>query len=185
VRPPRSPLDLFVAFALLGLQGFGGVMVAAQRVLCEERRWLERAELVELLAVGQAVPGPNLCNVSLMLGDRFFGWRGALAALGGLVAVPFVVVLVLASAYARWADHPAVAGALRGMGAVAAGLIAGTAIKLARALHASPLGVPACVALAGAVFVLMGLLRVPLGWTLAAVAPPACLLAWRRTGARP
>jgi len=33
---------------------------------------------VEILAVAQVLPGPNVCNVALMIGDRFFGWRGAL-----------------------------------------------------------------------------------------------------------
>jgi chromate transporter len=182
--PPRpgSPRELFVAFTLLALQGFGGVLVVAQRVLCEDRRWLSRAEFVELLSIGQVLPGPNVCNVALMLGDRFFGWRGAVAALGGLLTVPFGIVLALVAAYAHWAGNPAVAGALRGMGAVSAGLIAGTALKLAQSLRANPLGAPACVGLAGAAFALVGLLRIPLAWALLAIAPAAWGLAWRRVG---
>lgn len=179
---PGSPRELFVAFMLLGLQGFGGVVVVAQRVLCEDRRWLTRGEFVELLSVGQVLPGPNVCNVALMLGDRFFGWRGAVAALGGLLAVPFVLVLSLAAVYARWASLPAVAGALRGMGIVAAGLIFGTALKLAAALRGSPLGVPACVGLGSAAFALVALLRVPLAWALLGVGSLAFALAWRRLG---
>jgi chromate transporter len=79
-RRPASPAHRFLAFTTLALQGFGGVLPVAQRVLCDERRWLSREEFVELLAVGQALPGPNLCNVSIMVGNRFFGWRGAVAA---------------------------------------------------------------------------------------------------------
>src|ERR1700694_3427247 len=182
LRRPGSPRELFVAFTLLALQGFGGVIVVAQRVLCEDKRWLTRAESVERLSIGQAVPGPNVCNVALMLGDRFFGWRGAVAALGGLLTVPFGIVLALVAVYARWAASPAVAGALRGMGAVSAGLIAGTALKLAESLRASPLGVPVCTALGVAAFVLVGFLRIPLVWTLLAVGPVACGLAWRSVG---
>src|SRR6266568_57515 len=181
-RRPGSPRELFVAFTLLALQGFGGVVVVAQRVLCEDKRWLSRAEFVELLSIGQFVPGPNVCNVALMLGDRFFGWRGALAALGGLLTVPFGIVLALVTVYARFAASPAIAGALRGMGAVSAGLIAGTALKLAQSLRTSPLGVPVCVALGAAAFVLVGLLRIPLAWALVVVGPAACGLAWRRVG---
>jgi chromate transporter len=182
LRRPGSPRELFVAFTLLALQGFGGVIVVAQRVLCEDKRWLTRAEFVEMLSIGQAVPGPNVCNVALMLGDRFFGWRGAVAALGGLLTVPFGIVLALVAFYARWSASPAVAGALRGMGAVSAGLIAGTALKLVQSLRDSPLGVPACVALGTAAFVLVGLLRLPLAWALFAVGPVAFGLAWRRVG---
>jgi chromate transporter len=184
LRRPGSAREVFVAFTLLGLQGFGGVVVVAQRVLCEDRRWLTRAEFVELLAVGQVVPGPNVCNVALMLGDRFFGWRGAAAALGGLLAVPFAVALALAALYTHWASLPRVAGALRGMGFVSAGLILGTALKLAGALRASPLGVPMCVAIGAAAFGLVALLRVPLAWVLLGLGALACAIAWRRIAAR-
>jgi chromate transporter len=126
------------------------------------------------------VPGPNVCNVAIMLGDRFFGWRGAAAALGGLLAVPFALVLSLAALYAQWASRPEVAGALRGMGVVSAGLIAGTALKLAAALRGNPLGAPACAALGAAAFGLVALLRVPLAWALLGVGSLACALAWRR-----
>jgi chromate transporter len=182
LRRPGSPRELFVAFTLLALQGFGGVIVVAQRVLCEEKRWLKRAEFVEMLSIGQVVPGPNVCNIALMLGDRFFGWRGAAAALAGLLTVPFGIVLALVAVYARWAASPAVAGALSGMGAVSAGLIAGTALKLAQSLRLNPLGVPLCGALGTAAFVLVGVVRLPLGWTLLAVGPLACGLAWRCVG---
>jgi chromate transporter len=42
------------------LQGFGGVLAVAQRVLCEQKRWLAK-EFLEVLAVGQVLPGPNIC----------------------------------------------------------------------------------------------------------------------------
>src|SRR5882672_231809 len=77
LQRPESPWHLFVAFTLLALQGFGGVLAIAQRVLVEQRRWVTREQFVEILAVGQVLPGPNVCNISLMIGDRFFGWRGA------------------------------------------------------------------------------------------------------------
>lgn len=182
-RPrPSSPGDLFLAFTLLSLQGFGGVIVVAQRILCEDRRWLTSAEFVELLSVGQVVPGPNICNVALIYGDRNFGWRGAVAALGGLLAVPAVIVLALTAAYTHWAGHPAVAGAVRGMGAASAGLIAGTAIKLAAALRKNPLGIPLTAAVGVAAFVLVAILRVPLPWALAGTGTAAWILAMRRTG---
>src|SRR3979409_1023083 len=117
---PSSEKELFVAFTLLALQGFGGVLAVAQRVLCEQRRWLTREQFVEILGLAQILPGPNVCNVALMVGDRFFGWRGAFAALAGMMALPLVIVLALTALYAHYALNAAVAGALRGMGAVSA-----------------------------------------------------------------
>jgi len=181
---PQSPIDLFVAFTLLALQGFGGVIAVAQRVLVEQRRWLTREQFIEILAVAQVLPGPNVCNVALMIGDRFFGWRGAFAALAGMMALPLAIVLGATVIYAHYASNPAVAGALRGMGAVASGLILGTALKLASALGSNPMGVRVCVLLAGSVFVAAALLRLPLVWVLLVLGSLASLFAWTRLRAR-
>lgn len=180
LRRPASPLDLFVSFTLLALQGFGGVLAVTQRVLCEDKRWLTKEQFVEMLAVGQVLPGPNVCNVALMVGDRFFGWRGAFAALGGMMAAPLLIVMTLAVLYVEFAANAYVAGALRGMGAVAAGLIFGTALKLAPTLRHNPIGVAACLAFGAATFVLVALLRFPLVWVLLGLGAFACTVAWLR-----
>lgn len=188
--PPPSPTprpatvwELFTTFNLLALQGFGGVMAFAQQVLCERKRWLTQAEFTELLSVGQVLPGPNVVNMSLMLGDRYFGVRGALAALAGMLTVPLVIVLALTALYSHFADLPAVAGALRGMAAVSAGMICGTALKLAGALRRSPLGAPASLMLGAAAFGMVALLRWPLVWVLLGLGTLACLYAWRTLAA--
>jgi chromate transporter len=177
---PASAAELFWAFTLLALQGFGGVLAVAQRVLCEQKRWLSKADFLELLSVAQVLPGPNVCNVALMVGDRFFGWRGAFAALAGMMTVPLFIVLVVAAAYAHYAVHPAVAGALKGMGAVAAGLILGTALRLASALRTNPMGVRVCAVLGAAAFAAVALLRWPLVWVLISLGAVACAFAWLR-----
>ncbi|HEX4984546.1 MAG TPA: chromate transporter [Burkholderiales bacterium] len=177
---PASKRELFVAFTLLALQGFGGVIAVAQRVLCERRRWLTREQFVDVLAVAQVLPGPNVCNVALMVGDRFFGWRGAFAALAGMMAVPLVIVLLVTALYAEFSANPAVAGALRGMGAVSAGLIVGTALKLLGALRANPLPLPAGAALLAAAFAAVALLRWPLIWVILGLGVAACGWAWAR-----
>jgi chromate transporter len=182
---PGAPKDLFIAFTLLALQGFGGVLAVAQRVLCDERRWLTREQFVEILAIGQVLPGPNVCNVALMVGDRFFGLRGAFAALGGMLAVPLAIVLTVTALYAQYAGHPAVAGALKGMGAVAAGLIAGTGLKLATALRTNPMGAPVCAGFLALTFVAVALLRWPLIWVLIGLGAVGCTLAWWRLRAAP
>jgi chromate transporter len=80
---PASTTELFFTFNRLALQGFGGVLAIAQHELVERQRWLTRQQFVEMLALSQVLPGPNVVNLALMLGDRFFGWRGALAPWAG------------------------------------------------------------------------------------------------------
>ncbi len=181
---PASPVELFVAFTLLALQGFGGVIAVAQRVLVEQKRWLTREQFIEILSLAQVLPGPNVCNVALIIGDRFFGWRGAFAALGGMMALPLMIVLGVAALYAEYASEPAVAGAFRGMGAVAAGLIIGTALKLASALGSNPMGVRVCWLSGAAVFFAVALLRLPLVWVLLVLGSLAGTYAWTRLRAR-
>ncbi len=135
---------------------------------------------MEILAFGQVLPGPNVCNLALMVGDRFFGWRGAFAALAGMMVVPLVIVLAITAAYSLYASDPVVAGALKGMGAVAAGLIVGTALKLVNALRANPMGLSVCAALLVSAFVAVAILRWPLVWVLLGLGPVACLVAWKR-----
>ena len=96
-RTPASTRDIFRAFMRLGLQGFGGVLPMAQYALVEREQWLTKTSFAELLTVAQVLPGPSVVNLCIMLGDRYFGWRGALAALTGILVAPLVIVLGLAA----------------------------------------------------------------------------------------
>ena len=180
-RPqPRSVGDLFFSFTWLALQGFGGVLAVVQREIVEKKRWLTTDEFLEDWAVAQVLPGPNVINLALMIGDRYFGLRGAIAAVAGMLAVPLAVILVLALLYAHYAGNPQVAGALRGMGAVAGGLIAATGIKLMPALRRHPLGFAVCLGIVALVFGAIALARIPLGWVLLVVGGAACVWTWKR-----
>ena len=177
-RPASLP-DLFFAFTVLALQGFGGVLAVVQREMVERKRWLTQDEFIEDWAVAQIMPGPNVVNLSMMIGARYFGLRGALTALAGMLAVPLVLVLLLALLHARFADNPQVAGALRGMAAVSAGLIAAAGLKLSVALKRSPVPLPWCLAICVAGFVLVALLKFPLFYVLLALGSLGCVLAYR------
>jgi chromate transporter len=177
---PENLTDLFVSFTLLALQGFGGVLAVVQRELVEHKRWLTREEFVEEWAVAQVMPGPNVVNLAITLGSRYFGWRGALVSLAGLITCPLLVVLGLALVYANFANDPQVAGALRGMGAVAAGLITATGLKLLPALQRNVMGLPLAIALGIASFVAIALLKLPLAWVLVVLGAVGCIAAWRK-----
>ncbi len=182
-RPrPQSKTDLFLSFSKLALQGFGGVLAIVQRELVEKKRWLTQDEFLEDWAVAQILPGPNVVNLSLMIGDRYFGFAGALTALAGMLTFPLLIVLALAALFGGVADTPAVQGALRGMGAVAAGLIAATGMKLVGALQRNVMGLAVCWVFAAVSFVAIALLRVPLVWVLLGVGGLACVWAYRQLG---
>ena len=164
----------------LALQGFGGVLAITQIELVERLRWLRRDEFLELLSIAQVLPGPNIVNLSLMLGDRYFGVRGAFAALTGMLLVPSLFVIALTALYSELANHPITMNALRGMGAVSAGLILSTGLKLLPALKKNPMGRLAGATLAVLTFVAIVVLRVPLPWLVLCLGGVGMTLAWRR-----
>ena len=180
-RPqPASLADLFFSFTWLALQGFGGVLAVIQREMVERKRWLTQEEFLEDWAVAQIMPGPNVVNLSLMVGGRYFGLRGALTALAGMLAVPLVIVLVLGVLYTRFGDNAQMAGALRGMAAVSAGMIAATGVKLATALarHPLPLWLTLSITVLGVLMV--AVLRWPLLYILLGLGGIGCLLTYRK-----
>ena len=177
---PRSPGELFSVFTRLAMQGFGGVLPVTQRELVDHRRWLSREQFLELLSISQVLPGPNIVNLALIFGDRHFGWRGALAALSGVLLAPLVVVLLLAALAQQARGVPAVGQALRGMGVVAAGLVLSTALRLAGGLRRNALGLPLCAGFVVLTVLAVGVLRWPLALVVLDLGALAVALAWWR-----
>jgi chromate transport protein ChrA/pimeloyl-ACP methyl ester carboxylesterase len=178
VARPDTLGELFWAFAWMALQGFGGVLSVVQRELVERKKWLTQTQFIEDWSVSQILPGPNVVNLALMMGDRYFGWRGGLVAMAGIISLPMLLVLMLGVAFSGVADVPEVKGALRGMGAVAAGMIAANGLKLMHAFRSNVLGLRLTYAMALATFCSAAFLRLPLIWTLLGIGGLSCTLAF-------
>ena len=181
---PTSPLDLFWSFTRIALQGFGGVVAIIQRELVDNKGWLTNEQFTEEWAVAQVLPGPNVVNLSLMLGARYFGLRGALAALAGMLLFPSIIALMFGALYATFSSNPGVIGATRGMSAVAAGLILGAGLKMATALKHHPLGLAGCILFGSLCFASIALLHWPLLDVLFMLGMVACWLTYRAIGAK-
>ena len=180
MKAPRSPWHLARVCNRLALQGFGGILAVARHEFVEREQWLDDDEFLELLGTAQVLPGPNVINLALMLGERHFGWRGIAAVLAGMLLVPGVLSLALMGVVLAHVHHPAVQGALRGMGLVAAGLLLGTCWKLIAPLRRSAIGPAWAFGLALAALALSAVWRWPLGWVVLGVGGVGMALAWRR-----
>lgn len=174
-RPQISALALFLTFSRVSLSSFGGAMFWARRALVEQQRWLTDREFVELLTLGQLLPGPNVLNLTVMVGYRFGGWTGAAAAMAGFLGWPCLVVIGMGVLYQQYGSLMHVQQALTGMASVAAGLLLATVIKLATVLprRSRPwlFGILA--------FVAVGVMRWPLLWVMAVLAPLGVVAAWK------
>jgi chromate transporter len=177
---PHSKIELFVTFAAIALQGFGGVLTIIQRELVDKRGWLTQKEFTEDWAVSQILPGGNVVNLCIILGNRYYGWRGAIAALAGILLPPLFIVLTLATLYNQFVHLPQVAGAVRGMGAAAAGLIGAVSIKMMAGLKRNEMGAWLSYALIAMTFIAVGLLRWPLVYAVIGLGVPAiAYAAWK------
>jgi chromate transporter len=172
-----SPPSLFAAFFSVAISGFGGTLPFARRMLVEQRRWLTAAEFTETLSLCQSLPGPNIVNMSIVIGARACGWRGSTAAVLGLIGAPVIILLVLGALYSRFGALAATRGALIGLGAAASGLLVSTALRTAEPLLRSRPWVAAPFTLAA--FASVALLRLPLPYVLLALAPVSIYAAWR------
>ena len=175
LKPRVSRSALFVTFSRISLSSFGGALFWARRGLVERQRWLTEREFVELLSLGQLLPGPNVLNLTVMVGYRFAGWSGAAAAVAGYLGWPCLVVIGMGVLYQHYGALPLVQQALAGMSKVAAGLLLATVIKLATVLPRRwrpwLFGTLA--------FIGIGIIRWPLLWVMGALAPWAVLAAWK------
>ena len=175
VIPPVTTRELFVGFLKVGLSGFGGVLPFARRMLVEKSRWLTELGFNEVLSLSQFLPGPNIVNVSIIVGRRFRGPAGALAATLGLMLMPLIIILLLAALYGEFAHIAAVRGASGAVSAAAAGLMLAVGFKMAEPIRNSFWQV-ATVLIA---FAAIGLARLPLLWVLAVLVPFSVGIAWR------
>lgn len=167
-----SPRGLFLLFLRISVQSFGGTLPFTRRELVERRRLLTGPEFAEMLALGQILPGPNVINLAAGLGDRHAGPRGAAAAVAGMVAVPVLIAMGLATLVGTVTHLAVVQGALLGMAAAAAGLLIGTAWRMAEPIRRAP----RALAVAAGVFAAVALLRLPLALVLLAAIPVSLAL---------
>jgi chromate transporter len=177
-KPNPTELDLFLGFLWASVRGFGGVFVMGRRMLIEERKWLTPDEFVELLGVCQFLPGANIVNLSVAVGQRFRGWKGSVAALAGILTLPAAVSVVLAALFMKYAAIPQVSHAMAAVAATAAGLVVGTALKMAEPIFRNDwvLALP----VAAGTLALAAWLRWPLPAVLLLMASAGSALAWAR-----
>lgn len=173
---PPGLIELFVAFAKMSLAGFGGVLVWARRAIVDQHRWMTADEFNETFALCHFLPGPNIVNLSVVFGSRFRGVAGGVAAFAGLVGPPVVIVTILAALYARYGEIDALRRILAGVSCAAVGLLLSSVFRMMMPLIRKR-DLVGLVVLA-AVFVAIGLFRLPLPAVLLVAIPLSIAIAF-------
>jgi chromate transporter len=181
--PPPGLLALFLAFAKMSLSGFGGVLAFARRGIVDQHRWMTAEEFNETFALCHFLPGPNIVNLTVVFGSRFRGIPGSIAAFAGLIGPPVVLVTVLAALYARFGEIDALRRILAGVACAAVGLLISTVLRMMMPLIRKR-DLPGLVVMA-AVFVAIGLARLPLPAVLSVAIPISIAISFAvRRGAK-
>lgn len=158
---------LFIEFIKISMLGFGGGIVLAHRCAVERRRWLTEAEFADALTLCQFMPGPNVVGIAVCIGAKTRGLLGALTAFAGFALIPGTIGFMLAVLYLGQARIPLVQHTLTGISAAAAGLMIGTGLRFLRPHWRDP----RAMTLAGAAFLGLAIIKLPLLLILAVLAP--------------
>src|SRR6202047_3921038 len=127
-------LQIFLYFAKAGMFVFGSGLAVVPFLyggVVQERHWLTDHQFVDAVAVAMITPGPVVITVAF-IGYLVAGIAGATAAALGIFLPVYLVVVLLAPSYKRWAKNPQLNAFVRGVTAAATGAIAGSVIVLAR-----------------------------------------------------
>ena len=133
-------LLLFWTFFKIGLFTLGGgyaMIPVIQSSVTDELGWLSRGELLDFIGVAESSPGPLAINLATFIGSlqgaEYGIWGsvlGAICATFGVVLPSFIIILIIAVFFGKFADSPVVQGFLYGVRPVIIGLVAASAVSL-------------------------------------------------------
>lgn len=127
-------LQIFLYFAKAGMFVFGSGLAVVPFLyggVVQGHHWLNEHQFVDAVAVAMITPGPVVITVAFIGYLVAGGWGATVAALGIFLPV-YLVVVVLAPSYKRWAKNPELSAFVKGVTAAATGAITGAVIVLAR-----------------------------------------------------
>lgn len=160
---PPTLSQLFWSFTRIGLTSFGGGLSGwLFRETVQHRKWMSEEEFLNGLSISQALPGVNVKNMAIWIGYRLFGWRGAVVGFAAIIVPPAIVIVLIGTLFASLSRFALTHVALDGAAAVAVGLSLSMGIVAARAVPRKL----APMAIMLATFVAIGILRLPLFWTV-------------------
>jgi chromate transporter len=175
--PPPSIFAIFLVFFRIGLLSFGGGLAGwIFREVVLIRRWLTEDEFLSGMALGQILPGANVANLTIFIGQRLRGLPGSTAGLFGLLIGPFFAVLALAAGYRMLQSLPHAEDAMEGVAAAAIGLLIVIIVRGARSMVCRPAAVLAFLA----TFAAVGIMHWSLLMVVAVVGPLSVWAAWPR-----
>jgi chromate transporter len=178
--PPPGLLELFWVFSKIGVLSFGGVLSAwIHREISVKRRWMTEADVLSGLALAQIMPGINVVNLSLFVGQRLRGVVGSFVAVMGILFTPTFIVILISMVYDRFSSISWFPDLLVGIAAAAIGMLINMGVHATKRAARSV----ALFIIIVAVFVGVGIMRWPMYAVVACLAPISIWLSYRALAA--
>ena len=126
-------LELFIAFAKIGVMTFGGgyaMLPIIQREIVEKKKWVTEAEVMDYYAIGQCTPGVIAVNTATFTGRHIAGNLGGICATAGVVFPSIIIITVIAALIRGFAELQPVQDALAGIRVCVCILIFNAVLKM-------------------------------------------------------
>lgn len=132
-RDLKFYFQLFMSTFYISAFTFGGgyvIVPLMRKKFVNEYKWIEEEQMIDLIAIAQSSPGAIAINSSIIIGYRLAGVLGAIVTLVGTVLPPFVIIAIVSLFYKAFRDNSIVSGAMKGMEAGVAAVIADVVLKM-------------------------------------------------------
>lgn len=132
----NSLWHLFLSFFKIGLVTFGGglaMLPLIEREVVENKKWAEKELLMDYFAVAQSLPGVMSINVSIFVGNKVRGLKGAIAATTGVALPAFIAIVIFYYTLMSYQDNKYVHAFFMGVQICSVVLIGIAAINMLKA----------------------------------------------------
>ncbi|MBQ6995231.1 MAG: chromate transporter [Lachnospiraceae bacterium] len=152
----KKYIDLFITMLKIGLFTFGGgyAMIALlENEFVSRRKWIEKNEFLDMVAIAESTPGPIAINAATYIGYRVLRFRGSLIATVGVCIPSFAIIYVISLFFDKFLSLTLVANAFKGIQICVIYLIFSAGVKLLKGISKTPFNVITIIAVMSAMII--------------------------------
>ena len=161
----KKLISLFLSFFKIGLFTINGgitMIPAIKYTVVDDKKWLNEEEMVDCIALSQAVPGAIAVSCSTYIGRKLYGFKGALTAMIGVVLPSFTIIILMVFILETFQGNVYIEGALTGIKAAVTGSIFVVLWKMEKSIIKDEFG----IAVAAAGFLMVEVFKITAIWTI-------------------
>ena len=152
----KKYIDLFITMLKIGLFTFGGgyAMIALlENEFVSRRKWIEKNEFLDMVAIAESTPGPIAINAATYIGYRVLRFRGSLIATVGVCIPSFAIIYVISLFFDKFLSLTLVANAFKGIQICVIYLVFSAGVKMLKGISKTPFNVITIIAVMSAMII--------------------------------